>query len=440
MTSFVNIASLFNNPKLISAQDAVWPYSNGDILRESIRAVANDVIGDQQLIATKNVLMKPNWVLHNRKKSDEYCMRTNNEFLLAALELVLMQKPGKVIIGDAPVQGCSWKKMLGEDFLSAVRTLSLEYAIPVELRDFRRVTFDPSLNNPQRELRPLSSYVIFDLGAESFLEPISSDSHSFRVTCYNPDRLSESHRRGVHKYCIAKDLFEADLIISLPKVKTHQKAGITCALKNLVGVNGDKDYLPHHRVGGSGNGGDCYPGKNLLRRLAELLLDTANRRQGDSTFKLLTTLASAVWKLSFPRRVHQLDAGWYGNDTTWRMVMDLNRIVKFGTVDGTIANSEQRTLYSLCDGIVAGQGNGPLNPEPLPLGVISFTNDSGLNDLCMARLMGFDANKISLLKAAVAESNVNDFAIFWNGEKIALQDLDAHSVRALPPPGWDGYL
>ena len=32
---------------------------------------------------------------------------------------------------------------------------------------------------------------------------------------------------------------------SLPKLKTHKKAGITCALKNLIGINGNKEYLPH---------------------------------------------------------------------------------------------------------------------------------------------------------------------------------------------------
>jgi len=34
-------------------------------------------------------------------------------------------------------------------------------------------------------------------------------------------------------------------------LKLHRKAGITCALKNLIGINGNKEYLPHHRLGGS---------------------------------------------------------------------------------------------------------------------------------------------------------------------------------------------
>jgi hypothetical protein len=34
---------------------------------------------------------------------------------------------------------------------------------------------------------------------------------------------------------IAKDVLEADIIINLPKLKMHKKAGVTNALKNFVG-------------------------------------------------------------------------------------------------------------------------------------------------------------------------------------------------------------
>lgn len=52
-------------------------------------------------------------------------------------------------------------------------------------------------------------------------------------------------------------------------------------MKILVGVNGDKDYLPHHRLGAKGYGGDCYPGYNILRSCSEYLLDMSNRHIGE---------------------------------------------------------------------------------------------------------------------------------------------------------------
>ncbi len=252
--------------------------------------------------------------------------------------------------------------------------------------------------------------------------------------------MAQSHRTGVHKYCITKELFEADVVISMPKVKTHQKNGITCALKNLVGLNGDKDYLPHHRIGGTGFGGDCYPGKNIFRLASEYLLDMANRRQGKFLYRPLVFLASVIWKLSNPKKVHHLSAAWYGNDTTWRMVMDLNKIAVYGKSDGTISKTPQRQLYSLCDGIIGGQGDGPLRPEPLPLGIISFTNHSGLNDICMATLMGFDYKKIPLLANQKINLTSIDTEIILDDVKVDLKELEKRSISTLPPPGWMEYL
>lgn len=39
-----------------------------------------------------------------------------------------------------------------------------------------------------------------------------------------------------HTFEIAKDIVEADLIINLPKLKTHQMMGLTCAVKNMFGA------------------------------------------------------------------------------------------------------------------------------------------------------------------------------------------------------------
>jgi len=350
------------------------------------------------------------------------------------------QKPSSIIIGDAPIQGCAWHKMLSNDFLDKVNGLSDKFKVPVAIKDFRRVTFDPKLNKKEEARNPLSDYIIFDLGKESYLEEISTDESIFRVTDYAPERLAKAHRKGVHKYCISKELFKADLILSLPKVKTHQKTGITCALKNLVGLNGDKDFLPHHRIGGTSFGGDCYPGGNILRLWSEYLLDMANRRQETWTYKLFKTASTICWRLTNPQNVHHLAAAWYGNDTTWRMVLDLNKIAVYGKADGSISNKPQRVLYSLCDGIIGGQGNGPLEPEPLPLGIISLTNDSLINDICMATLMGFNYKKIPLLARPSKIIDWKNTKIFMDNQLIELEELKEYSIKTLPPNGWLGYL
>ena len=65
-------------------------------------------------------------------------------------------------------------------------------------------------------------------------------------------------------------IIDADLVINVPKLKTHKKAGVTGALKNLVGINGNKEFLPHHRKGGAASGGDCYPGRSPIMPVADL--------------------------------------------------------------------------------------------------------------------------------------------------------------------------
>jgi len=97
-------------------------------------------------------------------------------------------------------------------------------------------------------------------------------------------------------------------------------------------------------------------------------------------------------------------------------------------------------IYSLCDGIIGGQGNGPLEPQPLPLGVICFSNDSSMTDICMAVLMGFDIQKIALLMNAYKNVHLRKSELTLNDAKINLSDLSSLSTPTTPPPGWVDHL
>jgi hypothetical protein len=232
---------------------------------------------------------------------------------------------------------------------------------------------------------------------------------------------------------------DVDYIIALPKAKTHQKTGITNALKLIVGVNGDKDFLPHHRVGGTGFRGDCYPGKNLIRRSSECILDQANRLIGKMMYKPLCKISWILWRLSFPANVHHLSAAWYGNDTTWRMVMDLNVIAKYGRKDGTISEEQQRSILYICDGIIAGQGDGPLNPDPLPLGVVMISENAAQMDRALVAQMGFDLNMIPLVKESLKLEDT-DCLLYYNGEPVTLKEIAENGLQTIPPPGWLSVL
>lgn len=438
MDNFVNISTVYSLREELTLANMYSKYSDDELLIAKIEGLIAPFIVPSN-IRGKKILLKPNWVRHNIRVTDEFCLCTNEHFILAVLVVFLKLSPKSVLIADAPIQGCKWECLLSSYFLDKVKKLSLEYGIDIQIKDFRRTIIDIAYNKIQRERISLDNYVIFDVGTQSYLEPITTSENRFRVTNYNPDRLVNSHRKGVHKYCIAKDVFDVDIVIPLPKIKTHQKAGLTNAMKILVGVNGDKDFLPHHRLGAKGYGGDCYPEYNLLRSCSEWCLDTANRRIGKPFYRCFTRMSTAFWKLSFPTNEQNLGAGWYGNDTVWRMVMDLNLIVEYGKMDGTLSNEKQREIYNLCDGIICGQGDGPLNPEPLPLGVIAFSNNSYLMDLVAGKLFSLDIDCIPLLNAAKQKLGDEESILLLNGNQVCMDSLNQWAVTAKMPPGWVKY-
>jgi len=436
---FVNIQTVFDEKIERTVEELEIFYSDRTRLLSLVQGLSSKVLNEEN-VRGKKILLKPNWVKHSKNIQDDICLRTHDNFLLAVLQLVLSKKPLSVIIGDSPIQGCNWDRMIKADLVKKVEELSASYNIPVLIKDFRRVVFDTTANNVDVERNPMSDYIIFDVGKKSYLEPITpAEKNLFRVSQYDADKFKQTHTKGMHKYCITKEMFDADMVISLPKIKTHQKTGITGALKNIVGLNGDKDFLPHHRIGGTGMGGDSYPGKNFLRYWAELALDNANRKKGKKSYWYWLRLSAVLWKISFPKTEHQPSAAWYGNDTTWRMVMDLNMVVNFGRADGTLADTRQRSLYSFCDGIVGGQGDGPLWPDPLNLGVVCFTDDSSCADVCMAILMGLKIEKIPLLMAAKSFMPDRKVTISLNGIVTGQKELEKYSTITRPAPGWVNY-
>ena len=129
-------------------------------------------------------------------------------------------------------------------------------------------------------------------------------------------------------------------MINLPKLKTHKKAGITCALKNLIGINGNKEYLPHHRVGGPTSGGDCYPGGSLRQESARALWDRQNMASSFAAARVWHGVATQLDRLTRLQGDRLgVEGSWSGNDTIWRTCLDLNRILLYGRADALAGGS-----------------------------------------------------------------------------------------------------
>ena len=354
------------------------------------------------------VLIKPNWVLHeNQGPWGIKPLVTHASFIRAAVAAALRAGASQVVVGDAPLQGCDFDQLMAVTGLEQwANDLMKREPRFKGLRDFRRTTcvFVDGVRIASENQAPEDQFVLFDLGGESLLEPITDESDSFRVTCYDPRLLAKTHAPGRHQYLVARAIIEADVVINLPKLKTHKKAGVTCALKNLIGINGNKEYLPHHRIGGSATGGDCYPGGSPIKLALEHTLDRKNMTTSMAAGRLWQTVATQL-----ERAAHLMgdrvgvEGSWPGNDTIWRTCLDLNRILLYGRTDASLTEAPQRRVIHIVDAVVAGQGDGPLAPEPLPLGLMIAGENAAAVDWVAAQLLGYDPQRIPIAREAFGE-------------------------------------
>jgi uncharacterized protein (DUF362 family) len=355
------------------------------------------------------VLVKPNFVLHeNQGPWGVEPLLTHGSLVRAVVAAALGAGAGEVMVGDAPVQGCDFRKLLDatslKDWADELAAREPRFR---GVRDFRRTisTFDDGVRHAAEGVQPEDRFALFDLGGESLLEPIADARAPFRVTCYDPRLLARTHAPGRHQYLVAKDVLEADVVINLPKLKTHMKAGLTCALKNLIGINGNKEYLPHHRLGGSARGGDCYPGGSRIKRALEYVFDRQNTATSAAAGRAWATAATQLYRVLHRTGGDRLgiEGSWSGNDTIWRTCLDLNRILLYGRADATMSDAPQRRVVHIVDAVVAGQGNGPLAPQPLALGLLLAGENAAAVDYVGALLLGYEPERIPIVRHALED-------------------------------------
>lgn len=354
------------------------------------------------------VLVKPNFVTHeNQGAGGIEPLVTHASLVRAVVEALLQTEAAEVSVGDAPVQGCDFAALLGETKLGEWSDELMRRDSRFRgIRDFRRTisVFRDGVRVAAENLRDESEFTLFDLGGESLLEPITDESGAFRVTCYDPRLMRKTHAPGRHQYLVARAVLDADVVVNLPKLKTHKKAGITCALKNLIGINGNKEYLPHHRIGGASLGGDCYPGANPLKRSLEFVLDRQNSTARPALGKVWQGLGLQLERAArLAGDSLGVEGSWSGNDTVWRTALDLNRIILYGRRDATFADAPARLVVHIADAVVAGQGDGPLAPEALPLGLLLGSWNAAAMDWVGAYLLGYAPARVSIAREAFGE-------------------------------------
>ena len=382
------------------------------------------------------VLIKPNLVRHFHPKGlDPRSIVTHGSVLRAICDYVrLAGGPGTpLIIGDAPLQSCDFEEVIKLAGLDRVADYYNSLGIGLELRDLRLVRavvertslYGKVLVQAENAGDPLR-YTHLDLGRRSAHAATGTESRRYRVTCYDPARMARHHGGGKHEYVVANTMLEADVVINVPKLKTHQKAGITAALKNFVGINGHKDCLPHHTKGDAASGGDEFKTGSWAKRTDSWLMD-AKEQTGSLAMKKAAAVVHHVLE-AVHKREGYWQGSWYGNETIARTTIDLNRIVRYATKDGQLSDRPQRTVFTIVDGVLAGEGDGPLAPTPRSAGVLIAGADPVAVDMAAARLMGFRYRAMPAVRLGL--DGVGDFRLAEFGEA-------SHRVVS-SSPRWDG--
>lgn len=403
------------------------------------------------------VLIKPNLVRHYNLNlaggTDE--LLTHGSIIRAVLDYVYiaLKEKGTITIGDAPLQSAYFEtiiKIVGIDRI--IDFYNKNAKLKINLIDFRieRGYKGKSGGIKREQLKgDPSGYTAVDLKDDSELFDIIDDYKKFRVTNYDKDEMIRHHNKNTNEYLIPNNVLNADVIINLPKLKAHRKAGMTCALKNLIGINGSKDWLPHHRFGSIEEGGDEYLHKSLRKRLLTRLnekMDVTTNRYYLVLMRMLHLSLNAT-KLIFPYKDRYFEGSWYGNDTIPRTIVDINKIIFYADKNGVLKDKVQRKMFIIVDGIIAGEKEGPLEPSPKKCGLLVAGYSPVAVDLVCSRIMGFDYKKIPTFKYAL---NAKNYEIFNdNPEDIEIlsnecnnfEDIyNAFRCNFIPSDGWRGHI
>ena len=356
------------------------------------------------------VVIKPNWVMHfnGNKNAGAHamdCLVTNPSCLRAICDycLIALKGHGEILIGDAPMQDCDLNDLLESFGYNELLRYYQDKNVPVRFADFRcyQSVFDK--NKVITEQIYLSGTAVeIDMGELSMHEK-RNGTRLYQVDNYDKDDTQAFHTSKKHVYSINKDVLEADVIINLCKPKSHRLAGFTAAMKNVVGIAYDKASLPHRVAGSIEEGGDAYPYKSRIKKKIDAILDRKIKYEKSHNIFMATVERFKYGALYVAEKKFGKDAFikgmWSGNDTIWRTVVDLNYIERYADKSGSLQRTQQRRILNLGDMTIAGDHNGPCQPDPKSMGVLIASEDSVAMDLTICKMIGFSEEKIPMVKA-----------------------------------------
>jgi uncharacterized protein (DUF362 family) len=409
----------------------------------------------------ESVFIKPNMIAHKHSLNEDWnYVITNGSVIRPVIDYVYkaLNGTGKIMIGDSPqtdsIIELIWERM-GLFEIKEFYKKNLNFDIElIDLRNEYWLNKDGIIIDKKKLNGDPNGKIEIDLKNNSYFTELDGQDKKYYGAYYDFKETNEHHKDGKHEYCVSKSPVIADVFINIPKLKSHKKCGLTVNLKSLVGINADKNWLPHYIFGSPEKGGDQFPEKRAKSELENLVVIKIKNILLKN-IKIANIIISKIKKFGyviFGSTEKEIRSGnWYGNDTVWRMSLDLNRILMYSNKQGILNDTGKlKKYFSVVDGIISMEGNGPVAGTPLNTGfVISGDNPVSVDAVC-AKLMGFDSDKIKIIKRAfdkhkysLISGNENDVQCLSNNDSFN-KKLNSISVKDIfhfkPHFGWIGKI
>jgi uncharacterized protein (DUF362 family) len=389
-----------------------------------------------------NVVIKPNLVVDSTYLTErEFNSAVTHGSVIRPLidyAYLAAGKRGKIIIADGPIDITDFRDTLKKSgILDAVNYLKSKYKIPLEVIDlrteylkkvkaFRFRSFEISLWFLKKLKSGAKNYTVVNLNEGSEFQQMSPRTKYLRSTqlVRSAKEPKKHHKNGKHEYSISKLILDADVIINVPKLKTHKKTGNTLSLKNIIGITMPRYWMPHYM-----QYYDEYSKSAPLR---------------DKVLKFLWSLPHITgFGCILAKKVEgEITVSIKGsnpyNDTLWRSILDINRILFYADKNGRMRDAKQRKYFSLIDGIVGGENNAPLSPTPKNSKVLIGGFDPVAVDYVATKIMGFDYKKIKTMKNALEMKKyplgIND------ASRINIVGDEFSDLHFSPAYNWRGHI
>lgn len=409
----------------------------------------------KELIAAgQNVVIKPNLVIdkHPLGVKGTIATITHASIIRPVIDYLLIATGGdiNITICDVPLHQANWENLIKLNGLKDLVEFYANHNIKINLLDLRyEVAYSSSSNViVKRDFQPRDplGYTAVDLRDKSELFEIIQHFARFEITDYGSGTVPKHHNPEKNEYLIPNTMLNADLFVNMPKLKTHRKAGITFALKNLIGINGDKSWLAHHRRGATDAGGDEYNKKTVIQTKSRIMMWAKRHSFTNYLLSLYFSIKIYLSKNSLEKKLNGYDAitegSWYGNDTVWRCIKDLNKIILYSDKKGQMQENKQRKYLCIGDGIIASDKEGPIDGTPRNEGVLIGGMNAVYVDRVAASILGFDYKKIPQIKNGFINKywslcNGGEEDIVW---KSNIPDIKSLNLKFIPTKGWMRHI